>query len=143
LAGDLEYSPGVAFQHMVWRRFGSWVHHVSQLSFVSFVMLAILHRFTFHLSAESVSLALHSVLADSPARFHVIKESYMHFMFWCLLRTWVSWFFPLNVSSLSALMFTSIFIGMVVLTREKNTLSSVEKRMINGRPLPSACILEN
>lgn len=81
LASDLECSSGKAFELSVLRRLGSSVHHASSSPSGSFLLLAVFCRFTFRLSAEAVSLALHSVLGGSPAVFHVVEESDRHFWF--------------------------------------------------------------
>jgi hypothetical protein len=41
----------------------------------------VFRRYTFRLSVELVSLALHSVLGGSPTGFHVVEESNRHFRF--------------------------------------------------------------
>jgi hypothetical protein len=66
LASALDCSSGKALQLYVLKRFDSSVHHVSSSPLGPFLLFAVFHRFTFRLSAESVSLALHSVFGDSP-----------------------------------------------------------------------------
>jgi hypothetical protein len=82
LANSLDCSSGKAFQHSVLRRYGSSVHHASS-SLSGSLLIAVFRRYTFHLSAKSVSLALHLFifLSGSPAGFHVVEESYHHFRF--------------------------------------------------------------
>ncbi|TVU48832.1 hypothetical protein EJB05_00111, partial [Eragrostis curvula] len=79
--GDFDFARGRVFQAEVLRRFRSSVHHPSSSIDSSFFMLAVFRRFTFRLTEESVSLALHSVLGGTPAGFHVHAESDRHFRF--------------------------------------------------------------
>ncbi|TVU07256.1 hypothetical protein EJB05_47304, partial [Eragrostis curvula] len=78
---DFDFSRGRKFQAEVLDRFRSSVHHPSSCIDGSFYMLAVFRRFTFRLTEESVSLALHSVLGGTPAGFHVHAESERHFRF--------------------------------------------------------------
>jgi hypothetical protein len=64
LANSLDCSSGKAFQLSVLSRYVSSVHHVSSLPLDS-LLIAVFHRYNFHLSAKSVNLALQSVLGGS------------------------------------------------------------------------------
>ncbi|TVU13880.1 hypothetical protein EJB05_37312, partial [Eragrostis curvula] len=79
-------APGCRFQAEVLDRFRSSVHHPSSSIDGCFFMLAVFCRFTmlhftFRLTEESVSLALHSILGGTPDGFHVHFESDRHFRF--------------------------------------------------------------
>ncbi|TVU13872.1 hypothetical protein EJB05_37303, partial [Eragrostis curvula] len=76
-----DYSRGRRFQADVLDRFCSSVHHPSSSIDGCFFMLAVFRRFTFRLTEESVSLALHLVLGGTPDGFHVHFESDRHFRF--------------------------------------------------------------
>jgi hypothetical protein len=72
---------GQDFEHQVFRKFRSPVHHPSSSPRGAFHLLAVFRRFTFRLSEDSVSLALHSVLGGAPAGFHVACIRDWHFRF--------------------------------------------------------------
>ncbi|TVU33893.1 hypothetical protein EJB05_15707, partial [Eragrostis curvula] len=78
---DLDFSQGKRFQAEVLARLCSSVHHPSSSVVGSFFLLAIFRRFTFRLTEDSVSIALHSVLGGTPAGFHVKEASDRHFRF--------------------------------------------------------------
>jgi hypothetical protein len=57
------------------------VHHSSSSPKGAFYLLAVFRRYTFRLSASSVSLALHACLGGMPAGFHVnfVRDHHLHF----------------------------------------------------------------
>ncbi|TVU24840.1 hypothetical protein EJB05_27300, partial [Eragrostis curvula] len=64
-----------------YNKFGSSVHHASSNPRGAFHLLAVFHRFTFRLTKDSVSLALHCCLGGTPAGFHVKYLQDRHFQF--------------------------------------------------------------
>ncbi|KAJ1272888.1 hypothetical protein BS78_06G237400 [Paspalum vaginatum] len=78
---DWDLAPGQRFQAEVLARFNTSVHHPSSSPHGCFFLLAVFRRFTFRLTEESVSLALHSILGGAPAGFHVQLTSDRHFRF--------------------------------------------------------------
>jgi hypothetical protein len=57
------------------------VHHPSCSSSGSFFLLVVFRQSSFHLSEESVGMALHSVLGGSPGGFHITCVQPCHFRF--------------------------------------------------------------
>jgi hypothetical protein len=69
LANSLDCSPRKAFQLSILWRFGSSVHHASSSPSDSFLLITVFRSYTFRLSAELVSLALHLVPGGSHMGF--------------------------------------------------------------------------
>lgn len=72
---------GLKFQAKVRRNTNKAVHHTSSSKLGSFSLLAVFRRYTFRLTEESVSIALHACLGGSPAGFHVSLIKDRHFKF--------------------------------------------------------------
>ena len=66
---------------MVLADLGAPVHHPSSSPAGSFSLLAVFRRYTFRLTEDSVSLALHACLGGAPAGFHVTYIQDRHFRF--------------------------------------------------------------
>ena len=81
LAARLDFSHGRSFEEEVDRRFGTLVHHPSPSPDGSFFLLVTFRRYLFHLTEDSVSLALQSCLGGRTAGFHVQFLSRNHFRF--------------------------------------------------------------
>lgn len=81
LVKNWDFSHGRKFQNEVLNKFKSSVHHPFSSPHGSFFLLAVFRRYTFRLTEDSVSMALHSCLGGTPAGFHVIQESDRHFRF--------------------------------------------------------------
>lgn len=80
LVSGWDFDTGKRFQDKVLTSLNSSVHHPSSPS-GSFSLLAIFRRYTFRLTVESVSLALHACLGGTPAGFHVSFIRDRHFRF--------------------------------------------------------------
>ncbi|TVU25943.1 hypothetical protein EJB05_28466, partial [Eragrostis curvula] len=80
LVRNWDFSIGRNFQKDIASKLRSSVHHPSSSPHGSF-FLAIFRRFTFRLSEDYVSLALHSCLGGTPAGFHVTYLKDRHFRF--------------------------------------------------------------
>ncbi|TVU01684.1 hypothetical protein EJB05_52841, partial [Eragrostis curvula] len=81
LVKSWDFSIGRVFQDEIAKKHRSSVHHPSSNPHGSFFLLAIFRRFTFRLTEDSVSLALHSCLGGTPAGFHVTYLKDRHFRF--------------------------------------------------------------
>jgi hypothetical protein len=81
LSQDWNFKRGHEFEHVVFRKLNSPVHHPSSSPRGAFHLLAVFRRHTFRLSEVSVSLALHSILGGAPAGFHVTCFRDRHFRF--------------------------------------------------------------
>ena len=76
-----DFDAGKCFQDKVLSSLNSSVHHPSSTPCGSFSLLAVFRRFTFRLTVETVSLALHACLGGSPVGFHVSYVQDRHFRF--------------------------------------------------------------
>jgi len=81
LVESWDFSRGKSFQNMVLADLGAPVHHPSSSPAGSFSLLAVFRRYTFRLTEDSVSLALHACLGGAPAGFHVTYIQDRHFRF--------------------------------------------------------------
>ena len=81
LIDRLDFNLGLEFQEEIRERFGSPVHHPLPTPDGSFLLLVTFWRFLFHLTEESVALALQSCLGGCAANFHVRFLSNNHFHF--------------------------------------------------------------
>ncbi|XP_066391622.1 uncharacterized protein [Miscanthus floridulus] len=81
LVRNWDFSPGKRFGTEVLQRFSTSVHHPSPTPDGSFFLLAVFRRYLFHLTEDSVAMALHCCLGGSPAGFHVVFESDRHYRF--------------------------------------------------------------
>jgi len=81
LVSSWDFDAGKRFQDKVLSSLNSSVHHPSSTPCGSFSLLAVFRRFTFRLTVETVSLALHGCLGGSPAGFHVSYVQDRHFRF--------------------------------------------------------------
>ena len=79
LVKDWDFSTGRRFEAEVCSKFNISMHNPSSSPHGSFFLLVIFRRFTFRLTENSVSLALHSCLGGSPAGFHVTYLRDRHF----------------------------------------------------------------
>ncbi|RCV22667.1 hypothetical protein SETIT_4G239000v2 [Setaria italica] len=81
LVSNWEFEAGKRFQDKVLVSLNSPVHHPSSSTCGSFLLLAVFWRYTFRLTEETVSLALHACLGGTPAGFHVSYVQDRHFRF--------------------------------------------------------------
>jgi len=81
LVRNWDFSVGKRFEANVFRKFASSVHHPSSSLKGSFFLVAILCRYLFRLTEESVSMALHCCLRGTLASFHVTYLQDRHFRF--------------------------------------------------------------
>src|SRR5437762_450272 len=71
LMENFDFFHGLKFQKEINQLFRSSVHHPSSSPAGSFFLLVTFRRFTFHLTEESVALALQSCIGGSGPGFHV------------------------------------------------------------------------
>uniref|UniRef100_K3XRJ6 Uncharacterized protein n=1 Tax=Setaria italica TaxID=4555 RepID=K3XRJ6_SETIT len=81
LVSKWDFSVGKRFQDKVHASLSSSVHHPSSSPHGSFSLLAVFQRYTFRLTEETISLALHACLGGTPAGFHVSYVQDRHFRF--------------------------------------------------------------
>jgi hypothetical protein len=81
LVSGWDFNRGRGFEQAIFSRFKTSVHYPASSSKGAFFLLAVFHRFTFRLTPESVSLALHACLGGSPSGFHVKYVNDRHFCF--------------------------------------------------------------
>jgi hypothetical protein len=81
LVQNWNFTRGQNFEQLIFHKLRSLVHHPSSSPRGAFHLLAVFQRYTFRLSEESVSLALHSVLGGTPVGFHVTCIQDRHFRF--------------------------------------------------------------
>ncbi|OEL27685.1 hypothetical protein BAE44_0011297, partial [Dichanthelium oligosanthes] len=81
LVRDWDFSVGKRFQDEALHKFRSSVHHPSSSPQGLFFLLAVFCRYTFRLTEDSVSLALHYCLGGTPSGFHVSFVQDRHFKF--------------------------------------------------------------
>ena len=92
LVRNWDFSVGKRFEANVFRKFASSVHHPSSSLKGSFFLVAILCRYLFRLTEESVSMALHCCLRGTLASFHVTYLQDRHSCFSVVSKVWVFWF---------------------------------------------------
>jgi hypothetical protein len=76
-----DFSHGRDFKEDILLRLISSVHHPCLSPAGSFLLLAVFPHSTFHLTEESVGMALHSVIGGSPEGFHIYCVKPCHFQF--------------------------------------------------------------
>jgi len=119
----------------VFRKFASSVHHPSSSPKGSFFLVAILCRYLFRLTEESVSMALHCCLRGTLASFHVTYLQDRHFCFSVVSKVWVFWFELSKESPQIILMFIFTYGEMVVKIGSKKERNGNSKKWQAGHPL--------